>query len=430
MFEEITKQYEKLRKFYPEFRRDWLTSTKLDFGTGCFALGFTTKDIGGMVGKFQGFKSPNMLIVISEAQAVEASVYKQIRGLMTSANSRILEIGNPLVEFGDFYEHCTNPRHGYKVMHLSCFDSPNVKAQREMIPGMVTHEYVENMKEELGAGYEDDPEWQSRVLGHFPQQSTRAWIPLSKIKSAVNRVFPEDDHLKVGGLDTAREGDDETVHCVLEGRTMIKQDCFKKVLTPQTVGWMRSLIESENLEVVAIDLGYNPGIYDDLNEMRMPVIGVNFGGESPHKKLENMGTYMWWLLREAFMHDQIGIVDDPVLVSQLSSRRVEMTPKGKTKLESKAKIKRTFTRSPDRADALAMAWYARMMLMGGLEDVGSQNIGNESSLLDSAIQSVAGDISKKITNRIHRDGASALSKEDDDIGLSSTGALDSDGLRL
>lgn len=361
MFGEIEKQFSALRNNFPEsFSSDQLITNKLTFGPQCFALGFTTKDTGNMIGKFQGFKSKNLLIIITEAQGISSLTYKQLRGLMTSSNSRIIELANPLVEFGDFYDHCTNPRYAYHVIKLSCFDSPNVIEKREVVPGLVTSEFVEQMRIDVG---EEDPDWQSRVLGEFPQQSANAWIPLAKIKAAVNRTFPVDDTLKVGGLDVAREGADETVHCILEGRRQTKQDCFRKVLTPETVGWMRGLIEDEKLSGVAIDLGYNPGVYDWLEHESMPgLISVNFGGASPDEKYENLGTYMWWLLRQAFLEDRIGIVDDPLLVSQLSRRIVERTPRGKIKLQSK---KKDGLPSPDRADALVLAWYARMCMMQG-----------------------------------------------------------------
>lgn len=366
MFGEIEKQYAILSENHPEFKKSYLTGTKLDFGPQCFALGLTTKETGGLVGKFHGFKSENILIIVSEAQAVAHSTFLQTRGLLTSGNARILELGNPMVEYGDFYDHCTDPARGYHVIKLSCFDSPNVIAGKKIMPGVVEIEFVEMMRQEV-RGDETDPEWQSRVLGEFPQQSMNAWIPLAKIRAAVGRKFVDEDDMRVGGLDTARKGADETVHCVLQGRTQVKQDCFKKVLTPETVGWARGLIEAEQLEAMAIDEGYNPGVGDWLVHERMPVSFINFGAESPDERFENFGTYMWFLLRNAFMDGEISIMDDPMLVSQLASRRVEMTPKGKRKLESK---KESNQKSPDRADALAMAWYTRLSALGNVPDFG------------------------------------------------------------
>lgn len=379
IFKEISVNYEKLRIRFPEFRKDWLTTTNLNFGPECFVTGFTTKETNEMVGKFQGFHSPNMLIILSEAQAIDTTTYKQLRGLMTSGNSRLLELGNPIVPFGDFFEHCTNPQHGYNVIHLPVSMSPNIVAGKEIIPGMASTTWLEEFRKDLGEGYSEDPEYQSRALAEFPQQSSHAWIPLSKIKLAVNRRFKDSDRMRVGGLDTARAGDDETVHCVLEGPHMIKQDCFRKVLTPETVGWARMIIEEEKLDGLAVDEGYNPGILDWLAFERMPVHGVNFGAASPNEKYDNFGTYIWALLREAFMTEQISIVNDPVLISQLASRRIEPQPNKKLKLQSKKGIK-----SPDRGDALALAWFMRIMMMGG--DQLAEGGESDAALLDGEIK--------------------------------------------
>lgn len=364
VFGEIRKQYAQLRQTCPEFPEDALKTNKLEFGPDCYALGFTTKESKELVGKFQGFKSPNLLILITEAQAVDHFIYKQMRGIMTSDNSRVIELGNPLVCFGDYYEHCTNPRYNYKVIQMSCFESPNVIAGKEIIPGMVTKKFIEDAQSDIGPDYETDPEYQARVLGQFPQNSNQAWIPLEKIKAAAGREFPasQEDLLMVGGLDAAREGDDETVHTVLKGRTQVRQDCFKKVLTPETVGWARSLIEGAQLDSFAIDIGYNPGILDWLQFEKISCMGINFGEAPPNERFADMGTYIWYVMRQAFLHDEISILEDPILISQLASRKVEVTPKGKIKLESKKKIKK----SPDRADALALAWFARTMLAGGV----------------------------------------------------------------
>lgn len=415
LFKEIAVQYHRLCKNFPEFRRDWLTAQHLEFGPECFATGFTTDESEEAIGKFHGIHSPNMLIILSEAQAIPSSVFKQLRGLMTSPNSHLIELGNPMVPFGDFYEHCTNPALGYNVIHLPVSESPNIVAGREIIPGMCSQAWLDEFIQDLGINYEEDPDYQSRALALFPTQSSHAWIPLTKIKACVQasrRIKAEamrgGDRLKVGGLDPAGEGDDETVHCTLEGPVMLKQDCFRKVLTPETVGWARGLIEEESLEGLAIDEGYNPGIRDWLNFERMPVSGVNFGATSPNEKFANFGTYIWSLLRQAIMDEAIGLLNDPVLVSQLSSRRVEKQPNGKLKLESKKKSGR---KSPDRGDALALAWFMRLMMMTG-GDI--QAASNDATRLESELE-------QHESVRVKKTSGRPASPEDENDDIISTG---------
>lgn len=391
IFKEIEFQYLRLRAKFPEFPKDAISTNKLYFNTQCWALGMTTKegeseDAGSnSSSKFSGFHSPNILIIISESQGVEPAIYKQIRGLMTSPNSRLLEIGNPVLPFGNFFDHCMNPQLGYNVIHLPVSESPNIKAGREVVPGMVSREWLEEFQRDLGPEYEQDPEYQIRALALFPQQSSQAWIPLSKIRAAINKKFKNDDKLKVGGADVAGPGSDETVFCIFEGSRMLQQHTFRRFVTDQIVGWARGIIKDEKLEMMAIDYGYDPGVTNWLAFENLPVIGATFGKPKgwTDERYENFGTYMWALIRDAFMEERIGIVNDPVLISQLSSRRIERLPNGKIKLESKKGNK-----SPDRADACVLAWYARTCIISG-DPIGKNDSKNAATELNEQIERVS-----------------------------------------
>ena len=76
------------------------------------------------------------------------------------------------------------------------------------------------------------------------------------------------------------------------------------------------------------------------------------------------------------MKEEIGILNDPILIYQLSSRRVERQPNGNIKLESK---KKSGQKSPDRGDALALAWYARHTIMGGGDHISDAQAENDAA---------------------------------------------------
>src|SRR3990167_5209294 len=191
MFGELKKQYSQLLKLSPwTFDPKASKATMLELGPGWFALGFTTKESKGdsahnLIGKFSGFKSPNMLIIVSEAQSVDDSIFDSIDGLTSSGNAHILELGNPMAPSGRFWEHCTQPRYGYNVIKLSCLDSPNYKAKKIIIPGMASYEWVEECRRIWG---EDHPYWFSRILGEFPQSGADCVIPIDWIMRAVYKV--------------------------------------------------------------------------------------------------------------------------------------------------------------------------------------------------------------------------------------------------
>lgn len=385
MFEEIKKQFNRLKSKVPfKFRGDELTTSMLRLGPDWFAVGFTTTEAGESIGKFMGFKSPHMLVIVSEAQRVHDNVYDQIHGIMSSGHAHILEIGNPIAPEGRFWQHCTQARHGYNVITLSCFDSPNVTAGREVIPGMVCREFIDDMRLAWG---EDHPYWYSRILGEFPQGGSDAIIPIAWIMRAVNREIVSDDHIKVAGLDVALRGSDECVHLVLDGPRVTRIDGFHEMDAAKIVGWAKNLTKEENIDLYVCDHGGLADIESFLEESHIPVERFNFGHKvEGFDDYLNYGALAWWHLRLAFQNNQISIPDDEVLIGQLARRRFEYTSdrKYKIKLEAKKDARSRGEESPDRGDALAMAWWGRYLLLTGAGEMSDDNE-SEASQVDARI---------------------------------------------
>lgn len=76
----------------------------------------------------------------------------------------------------------------------------------------------------------------------------------------------------------------------------------------------------------------------------------------------NKRAQVWWQIREALDPDQEGgspvmLPPDPELIAELVSAKWELTPRG-IKVEPKENIVARLGHSPDKADALTMAWYS------------------------------------------------------------------------
>jgi hypothetical protein len=275
MFAEITKQFHNLQEHSPwTVSSDCLTTQKLKLGPEWVCLGMTSKETHGMIGKFHGYKSPHMLIIISEAQAVETAIYDQIYGLTAGGDAHILEIGNPMSPQGRFWEHCTQPRFQYNVIKLSAFDSPNVIAQEEIIPGMANQQHIDTIVRDWGI---DHPYYYSRVLGEFPQSSADCIIPIEWIMAAVDRELQGNDDLRVAGCDVSKGGVAETVHQELLGRMALPCQAFHKVDINETVGWAKNLIKADGVKLYGVDEGGLAGIAGFLEEEGLPVARIMFG---------------------------------------------------------------------------------------------------------------------------------------------------------
>lgn len=111
------------------------------------------------------------------------------------------------------------------------------------------------------------------------------------------------------------------------------------------------------------DDGVGGGVTDRLREivyeegLYIDVIDCHNGGEALNSEhYFNWGSESWATIRD-YLHDgEIQIPNDEDLIGQLSTRKYRVTSKGKIQLESKDEMKTHELRSPDRADALVLAF--------------------------------------------------------------------------
>lgn len=93
--------------------------------------------------RISGYHAPMILVVIDEATGVHPAIWKALNGLMSGANTRMLAITNPRTNLCEFKTFCQDPR--VNVITISAFDHPNIKTGKEIIPGSVDIEWVEDM---------------------------------------------------------------------------------------------------------------------------------------------------------------------------------------------------------------------------------------------------------------------------------------------
>lgn len=341
-----------------------LLQTELKLEEDWFAIGLSTNAPAadrefGATG-FQGFHSENLLVILDEGPGVLHEIWVSVESLVTSPNNKILAIGNPSSPVGDFYDACKSPL--WNKIKVSCFDHPNVKEGKIIIPGAVTKDWVEERRQEWG---EQSPLWFAKVLGEFPPEGVDTLIPLVWAEACVGLDLPEEGGHKLG-VDVARYGDDYTVLAEIVGKTLMPLEAVNKKDTNWTIGRITVLNKRRLFDAVSVDdTGVGGGVTDGLEEAGVEVVPVNNGERAiDTDTFENRGTEIYWNLREAIRQKELSLPDDKELLNQLCSRRFKYTRKGKIILESKDEYKkRTGGKSPDKADAVALALSA-----GNFED--------------------------------------------------------------
>jgi len=308
---------------------------------------------------FAGFRTERgVFVIVDEASAIEPEIMEAILGLMASADSKLLMIGNPLRPAGPFYEAFRSP--GWETLHISALESPNVRAGREVIPGLATREWVEARRAEWG---EDSPAWQARVLGEFPREGEDTLIPLAWVEAAMEREPQRRGELRMG-VDVARYGSDRTAIVIRDDGAVRYIESHTKQSTMETTGRILALARDRGIppeSVFVDDSGLGGGVTDRLGEQGFCVNAVNFGaGAREPGRFANLRAECYWRLRDALNPEREDAVSIPRQFSALAHEctlpRIGYTSRGQVKLEDKDRIRRRHGRSPDLADALALTF--------------------------------------------------------------------------
>ena len=159
-------------------------------------------------------------------------------------------------------------------------------------------------------------------------------------------------------MDVARFGSDKTALCVRQGWLVESLRSFERIDTMRTAGEALTLVSEQDIPAVFVDEGgLGAGVVDRLRELGAPVYGVQFGGKAPQSgRFVNMRAEIFWELRRLFNEGLVAIPRDEELISQLLGLRYDVTSAGQVKMESKSSLRRRGLRSPDKADALALAF--------------------------------------------------------------------------
>lgn len=341
-----------------------------------YAVGFVAKDAE----HFQGFHAPHLLFVIEEAPGVEAHIYEAIEGAAAGGDVRILELGNPTIVGGPFYDHHTSQRTHWTCIAIDAFDTPNLaglpldelklitdpddpRFAYEPAPWLATRRWVWDKWDQWGR--HEHPLWDARVRGNFPRSDPFALVPLSWLERARAKPVEENPQAFVSfGIDVAGPGEDETAMVCRQGANVLHEWSWH---IPDPIGELRAILKrwKGRIERVAVDcngIGYH--IATQLQRDGYPVSFVNVG-ESPRDKerFKNLKAEIAWGLRERFEQGDVAGALGDLTVEQGTSIRWKNNARGQVEIESKEDARKRGVKSPDRWEALMLAFAAEPFAM-------------------------------------------------------------------
>lgn len=350
---------------------------------------------------------------------VPEELWTGVEAITTTANSRILAIGNPddrETTFGDVF---CEPRYE-KLWHrirIPADSTPNFTGEPvpQPLPDLlIQRTWVEERRQ---AWTEEDPRYVAKVLAQFPEHSTMSLFGAATLARGFDSdelsAEQEQGRLYIG-VDPARFGDDRTTVVARRGRLAWVVDSWMGMDTVNTA--MRVINVVDGLRRRDQD----GRAYETDVEIRVDVVGLGAGVVDT--LASRMGTgdtgYDWYSVREmngaaappveqggsvqgygnarAYWFDQtkqsmangsLKVVEHDQLHSELESIRFDYRS-GKMYIEAKEQMRREGRKSPDFADALV---YAAAPIHEGLQvgdhlTASAEEIARQTMLEDLAVQ--------------------------------------------
>ena len=160
------------------------------------------------------------------------------------------------------------------------------------------------------------------------------------------------------GVDVARFGFDKSAICVRRGQRVLSLRSFQGMDTMRLVHEILQTVEQTGAEAIFVDEGgIGGGVVDRLKELGAPVYGKHFGGKAPHRtRFYNMRSEFFWELRLLLNDGLVALPRDEELAGQLVSLRYDVSSSGQVRLQGKKEMRKRGLPSPDKADALALAF--------------------------------------------------------------------------
>lgn len=353
-----------------------LNDTEFKLGPDCYAVGISTNEAV----RFQGFHAGEgkaLLFVFDEAPGVRPDIYEAVEGARAGGDVRVLLLGNPTIAGGPFHAAFERERALWDVYTIDAFDTPNLdgvtledlkaipfnkdeqlSAEHEAFLSHSPRPYLTTRRwvwEKLHTWGEQSPLWEARVRGQFPTQSEDALIALAWLETAKTIEAQRKDEPVIAGLDVAGPGEDETVLRIRQGADVLDQYVWS---IPDPRGEVVAALKEWDVAKVNVDsIGIGYYMARHIEDAGFTVVDINVGAATrDSEKYSNLKAELYWGLRQRFEDGDIRGLTDDVTISQLAGIKYKHNARGQIVIESKDDARKRGVSSPDRAEALMLAF--------------------------------------------------------------------------
>lgn len=317
---------------------------------GGFIRAISTDEPGRAEGYHQNLAAGSpLLLMVDEAKSVKEDIFNAFNRCTPTCTILTSSPGKPS---GTFYQAFRRNKNLWHTVHVTAFDCPHIKSER-----------VELARQLYG---EQHPVFRSMILGEFTEGDEAMMIPRHLLERALAHPCKARSGTRTVAVDWAAGGD-ETVLAERNGNQLriLWRDREK-----DTVKAAQRVVAECKRRGVEKGRAWGDvcGIGLSIMQSAQHYEGWKFkpfnGGEPVKDKVKktqflNLNAYAWHLLRQALERGEVSFPDglDEITIEQLCDRGMEWNSKGLIMLEKKDDLKARGLKSPDRADALVMAWY-------------------------------------------------------------------------
>ena len=232
--------------------------------------------------------------------------------------------------------------------------------------------FPDNLIEKYEALMERDPDEAKHVYLGYPRnnQTNAVWLVSDVMDcSDENRNTAKTKEGKIEiGIDVARFGNDNSVITKRKGLAVLDMQKVHGYNTQEVAGLAWEMAGRSKDVLMKIDIGYNQGVYDLLEEWGADIIPVSFGGSADNPDIyANCASEMMFDLPVKDMYIPKQFLTQ-TLLEDLTERQYFYNSKGQKQLEPKDNRSETTKscfknrhggRSPDEGDSLCLAFYER-----------------------------------------------------------------------
>lgn len=345
----------------------------LDPGTGLqLASGATiTARTAATRENMQGYSGDNVLYLIDESSGIQREILEAIEGNM-AGGGKMLMFGNPTRLSGYYYDAFNKNKNGWHTITISSRESPNVTSETAHIPGMALPTWIRDTEKQHG---KDSDYVKIHIDGEFAAGASNSVIPLALVDAASQRSAPPEGRLRIG-VDVARSGADSTVVYAIRGNhaypplaargldgagvAALALQAIERYGTDQERDTrQRALMSDDARPVVNVDeIGVGASAYDHLKGTPgVQVNAVNVAARATSEQYRILRDQLWFAVKDWLEEGGCLPPGDDDVREELIAPTYSFDAKGRYMVSGKDDIRATLGRSPDGADALALAVY-------------------------------------------------------------------------